>query len=1477
MVFAQPVTRAASGQQHVRPTCFVENLGQAPQDVLWQVEGAGFEASFSRDSFVLRLFGASPEAATNSAKPTAAGGGAAGLSRLSSPGRISVTEQRIALAGASPQARIEPLDPLPGKMSFFRGNNSKRWLRGLATYARLRYRNIYPGIDLLFYDNHGKLEYDFVAAPGADAGLIRLRVSGDSGAHVTASGELQVGEGADAVLHRPLLYQNLATGKRTIDGRFVELRDGTVGFQFANYDTSRTLVIDPTINLLYSTYIGGVHDDGATGIGLDAQGNVYIVGASASQDYPVSANAYQTMRMNIGVYVYNLVITKFSPEGVLLYSTFVGGTQNDTPLDSNVLVDANGDAFLTGYAKSADFPLTSNAYQGTYPTGAPQCAYLIEIGPDGSQLLYSTLFSGTGGSQGVGIAFNAQGKLYVAGSAGPGLPTTAGAYMGQLATGNAAFLAEFDLTQTGPAQLVAATYYGTSSPATNSSFLGNTGYAMVLDSAGNPWISGQAATNNLPTTANALQPSLPALSASCQGYGAPLNSVAYLAKLSSDLTSLMYGSYLSGKNAGAQVDDCSEFTRSMAVDANGDLYVLGNTASSTFPVTSGVYQGSYPGGGGLYGYVGFVTKLSSDGTSILWSGYLGGNGGDSYPVQLKLDPQGNVWVGGTTQGGSNFPISQGAYQTTQKGSYNGHLTEYSADGTHLLYGTYLGGSGNDSVQSLAFDALGNIYLTGDTTSTNFPVSSNAFQPVFANGDLNPDRNDIFFTILGTGVIGSVSPAVGYNTGDTTVTISGSGFEAGASCSLVSGSTTIGATSTSVSAAGTSMTCTFALNGAAAGSYNIVVTQPGGVTLDHLGAFTVDAGSGQPQAQTAVWAALSGRPAIRVGVPSQVVLSFGNTGGLNAYMTAIWVVLPSSYTYSIGSLQFSNDPNCAVLSTLPLAFTSNGSTYIPIVVPIISAGSTSSLSITVTAPAAQTGQELSAYAEAPWFDSLAAATQALQSAAASPGSVSPLCLPSTVLDPSLGNCFGAMADDMVPGVIEYLGLYGKVDLSVAPDTIAQLATLLLGILNQSASAGGASLPYSWGVLADQVGIDLAERLYGVGNQCNTQNLKNFTAIAQTYKPPRTTLIVIKCPKLSQLGFGADFIDDMDPCFNQDNNTSIDPNDKGGPSGDNSASRYLRPISPFLYTVAFENQASATLPASQVVVTDQLDPTKVNLATLTLGTITFGTTVISLPGGTNNFNTTHSINSSMSVRIQGSLDTGTGLLKWTFTTIDPSTGLPPSDPTVGFLPPDANGVEGQGSVLFAVMPLSGLVTGTQIANQANVVFDANAPILTPTWLNTIDVTPPTSTVGALPVTETVATFPVAWAGSDVGSGIASYSIWVSDNSGPFAEWLSQTTAAMASYAGTAGHTYGFYSIATDGAGNVQAGKTVPDATTTVSAQAVSSCSINQGGAANVADVQLIVNEALGAMQAANDLNGDGVVNVLDIQLDINAALGFGCASN
>jgi hypothetical protein len=278
-------------------------------------------------------------------------------------------------------------------------------------------------------------------------------------------------------------------------------------------------------------------------------------------------------------------------------------------------------------------------------------------------------------------------------------------------------------------------------------------------------------------------------------------------------------------------------------------------------------------------------------------------------------------------------------------------------------------------------------------------------------------------------------------------------------------------------------------------------------------------------------------------------------------------------------------------------------------------------------------------------------------------------------------------------------------------------------------------------------------------------------------------------------------------------SIDPNAKSGATGDRSASQYVAGSLPLPYTVYFENEATATLPAANVIVTDQLDPTKVNLSSLTLGSVSFGANMIPVPFNVNNFNTTYKVNSSLSVRIQGSLDLTSGLLKWTFTSIDPTTGLPPTDPTVGFLPPDTDGIVGQGSVTFNVMPAAEQSTGTQIANQASVVFDSNAAIVTATWTNTLDVDAPVSKVAALPATApktgTTTPFTVTWSGTDVGSGIATYTIYVSDNGGPFTVWQGAVTTTSAVYNGQTNHTCGFYSIAKDGAGNVEAAKTTAEA--------------------------------------------------------------------
>jgi hypothetical protein len=282
-------------------------------------------------------------------------------------------------------------------------------------------------------------------------------------------------------------------------------------------------------------------------------------------------------------------------------------------------------------------------------------------------------------------------------------------------------------------------------------------------------------------------------------------------------------------------------------------------------------------------------------------------------------------------------------------------------------------------------------------------------------------------------------------------------------------------------------------------------------------------------------------------------------------------------------------------------------------------------------------------------------------------------------------------------------------------------------------------------------------------------------------------------------------------------SGDPNDKLGPKG-SGTQRYVSNRDPLRYTVMFENIPTASAPAATVVIKDSLNLSTQDLATLELGPITFSGHTVAPPSGPLASLGTYVTNvdlrpaQNLAVRISAALNTTTGLLTWTFTTLDPGTGLPPDDPLAGFLAPGA-----EGSVSFSVALKLGTTTGTQISNKATIVFDANAPMDTPVWLNTIDANSPVSRVAALAPTQATSCFKPQWSGSDVGAGLKGLTIFVSDNGGPYTPWLANTTATSAVFTGLAGHNYGFYSQATDAAGNVEAAKTVAEATTSVGATA------------------------------------------------------------
>ena len=285
------------------------------------------------------------------------------------------------------------------------------------------------------------------------------------------------------------------------------------------------------------------------------------------------------------------------------------------------------------------------------------------------------------------------------------------------------------------------------------------------------------------------------------------------------------------------------------------------------------------------------------------------------------------------------------------------------------------------------------------------------------------------------------------------------------------------------------------------------------------------------------------------------------------------------------------------------------------------------------------------------------------------------------------------------------------------------------------------------------------------------------------------------------------------------SSWDPNDKSGPTGA-LTQRYVTGAEKLSYVVMFENLPTATAPAQEVVIMDELDLTKFDADTLELGAISFGSYRVTPPPGAKQFATEVDLRPStdLVVRIVASLDTeskpNVGLLTWRLSSLDPNTGEPPADPLAGFLPPNTDPPAGEGNVAFSVGVKSELPTGTEVSNKATIIFDLNPPIDTPTWTNTLDKDKPSSQVNALPSTTGSRSFDVAWEGSDSGgSGIRKYSIFVSDNGGDYILWQIDTTATSARYTGKFGHTYRFYSIATDQVGNAESPPTTPDATTTI----------------------------------------------------------------
>ena len=269
------------------------------------------------------------------------------------------------LAGANPNASLTGADLLPGKSNYFLGNDPTKWRQGVPQFARVRYENVYPGINLLFYGNQGRLEYDFQVEPGSDPGQAELEFNGAKRLELKDGALVIHGEDNSVRLDAPRVYQEIAGKQKPVKGGFVLRGANRAGFAIGSYDHTRELVIDPI--LVFSTYFGGSGDEHSTSVAVDGSFNIYLTGSTTSPNLPTVKGNYQTTLNG----AQNAYVAKITPPlgslgATLDYVTYLGGSGTDSPV--GISVDGRGAPFVAGTTSSPNFPTLPTAYQRT-PAG----------------------------------------------------------------------------------------------------------------------------------------------------------------------------------------------------------------------------------------------------------------------------------------------------------------------------------------------------------------------------------------------------------------------------------------------------------------------------------------------------------------------------------------------------------------------------------------------------------------------------------------------------------------------------------------------------------------------------------------------------------------------------------------------------------------------------------------------------------------------------------------------------------------------------------------------------------------------------------------------------------------------------------------------------------------------------------------------------------------------------------------------------
>jgi hypothetical protein len=584
---------------------------------------------------------------------------------------------------SSDSSGIEGVRPT-GAVNFIHGRQASSW-RHTELYSGIRYNQLYEGVDLIYRSVDDRLKSEYIVSPGADPGKIRFRFEADNveisdGALVVRANNASLRE------ERPLTYQESEHGRQEIEARYYVFADGSVGFQIGEYDASRPLIIDPDIS--FSTYWGGAQLDAFTGVASATDGSIIMCGWTESMDIPMSSGYQTSLRGSTDAFV-----MKLSPSNAVVYATFLGGSGQDQA--TGVAVDAAGNAYVSGWTLSTDFPVAGAvqiALRGS------KDAFVVKLSPSGSQLLYSTYIGGRGSDMANAIAVDSYGSAYIAGETNSSDFPTVNAIQPALAGGTDAFVIK--LAPNG-ASIAYGTYIG---GATTDRALG----IAVLN--GEAYITGGTESYNFPTV-RAFQP---------RNGGA---QDAFVSKINASGNALVYSTYLGGSYG---VPGAPEQGNAIAVTAAGEAIITGVTSSSDFPVTSALQPA--PGGSNDA----FVAKLSPSGATLQFSTYFGG-AGDDVGNAIVLDRTGNIFIAGMT-GSINLPVFA-PIQSGKAGLYNAFIAVIKGAGNTLSFSSYWGGGGSESAAGVAIDANGGAVIVGSTASWNLPLKNQlqAYNPGLVSG------------------------------------------------------------------------------------------------------------------------------------------------------------------------------------------------------------------------------------------------------------------------------------------------------------------------------------------------------------------------------------------------------------------------------------------------------------------------------------------------------------------------------------------------------------------------------------------------------------------------------------------------------------------------------------------------------------------------------------------------------------------------